>query len=155
MCSQTPAASHASAIAGTGSTDPVLVVPIVATTAHASSRSSSPRAAELVVGGNGAELELEQARRLGDGRVRVLGADDDPPVRPARAGRCERAMVAVDAVSSMCPCSPSGSPSSSREPVERHLLELLQGGRGSPEDPHLVQRRDQELGEDRPAPSRS
>jgi hypothetical protein len=34
------------------------------------------------------------------------------------------------------------------EPGERHLLELLERRRGAPEDPDLVQRRDEELGED-------
>ena len=33
------------------------------------------------------------------------------------------------------------------EPVERHLLELLQGGRRAPEDPDLVEAGDQKLGE--------
>ncbi len=35
-----------------------------------------------------------------------------------------------------------------REPVECHLLQLLQRRRGAPEDPDLVQPRDQELGQD-------
>ena len=34
------------------------------------------------------------------------------------------------------------------QPVERHLLELLQRRRGAPEDPDLVEPGDQELGED-------
>ncbi len=34
------------------------------------------------------------------------------------------------------------------QPVEGHLLELLQGRRGAPEDPYLVEPCDQELGED-------
>jgi hypothetical protein len=33
------------------------------------------------------------------------------------------------------------------EPLERHLLELLERRRGTPEDPHLVESRDEELGE--------
>ena len=35
-----------------------------------------------------------------------------------------------------------------REPVERHLLELLQGRGRPPQDPELVEPRDQELRED-------
>ena len=34
------------------------------------------------------------------------------------------------------------------EPGERHLLELLERGRGAPQDPDLVERRDEQLGED-------
>ena len=36
-----------------------------------------------------------------------------------------------------------------REPVERHLLELLERGRRAPEDPDLVQTGGEQLGEDR------
>ena len=47
------------------------------------------------------------------------------------------------------PAKPSGEPEQLREPVERHLLELLQRRGGPPEDPELVQPGDQDLGEDR------
>ena len=43
---------------------------------------------------------------------------------------------------------PRRQPEELREPVERHLLELLQRGRRAPEDPDLIEPRDQQLRED-------
>ena len=57
-------------------------------------------------------------------------------------------IVAVEAVSSIWPCSPARQAEELREPVERHLLQLLESRRRAPEDPDLVQPGDQQLGED-------
>ena len=43
---------------------------------------------------------------------------------------------------------PLGQPEQLAQPVERQLLQLLQHGRGAPEDADLVERRDQQLGQD-------
>ena len=48
----------------------------------------------------------------------------------------------------MCPWSAVGQAEQLPQPVERHLLELLQRRRGAPEDADLVERGDQQLGED-------
>ena len=126
------------------------VVPIVATTAHASSsveqigshagtrRRSAPSAARA----RGACAAFSP-----DG-VRVLGADER---RDGRAGS-ERATIAaastpVEAVSSMWPRNSSGSPTSCRSQSTRQLLELLERGRRAPEDPDLVEPGDEELRE--------
>ncbi len=58
------------------------------------------------------------------------------------------ASVDVDAVSSMCPCQPSGRPEQLPYPVDRAQLELGRRRRGAPVERHLVQRRGQQLGED-------
>ena len=57
------------------------------------------------------------------------------------------ASVDVEAVSSMCPCQPSGRPSSCRAQSAAQL-ELGRRRRGAPEDRDLVQRRRDQLGED-------
>ena len=78
----------------------------------------------------------------------MLGADDDTGVRPRPARRCEsghrpgRRSVLEMSVQA------GRQPEQLREPVERHLLELLQRRRGAPEDSDLVQPGDQQLGED-------
>ena len=58
------------------------------------------------------------------------------------------ASVDVDAVSSMCPCQPSGQAEQLPHPVDGPQLELRRRGRGAPEDRDLVQRRREQLGED-------
>jgi len=101
-----------------------------------------------LVPGNRPDLELEQTRRLRGRGVRVLGADDDALARRRRPGGRERrdqsgrGGVLDMAVEALRQAEQVG------EPGERHLLELLERGRGAPEDPDLVQRRDEELGED-------
>ena len=150
MCSQTPAAAQRSAIAGTGSTEVVEVVPTVATTATASERSStSARMRNSASDGDLAHLEPEQPARLVDRRVRVLGAVDDVPAlgRDVARGRERgerrggRAVLDV-AVPGRRQAEQVG------EPGERDLLELGRGRRRAPEHRVLVERRDQELGED-------
>ena len=59
------------------------------------------------------------------------------------------ASVEVEALSSMWPCQPPGSPSRSADPVEHDALELGGGRRGAPQDRHRVERRRQQLGQDR------
>ena len=125
------------------------VVPIVAMTAHASSSVEQLRAhAELVVDRNLAQFELEQLRGLvGDG-VRMLGAEDDasawtrgPRNRERRQHSRRRGVLDVAV-------QLRRQPEELREPVEGHFLELLERGRRPPEDPDLIERGDQELGED-------
>src|SRR6185295_10673589 len=98
-----------------------------------------------LVPGDRLDLELEQTRRLRGRGVRVLGADDDALARRRRPGGRERrdqsgrGGVLDMAVEALRQAEQVG------EPGERHLLELLERGRGAPEDPDLVQRRDEEL----------
>ena len=77
----------------------------------------------------------------------MLGCHDDPPAAAgaARSGECgQRAGgggvldVTVERV---------GKPDELPQPVGRHLLELLEGGRCPPEDPGLVEPGDQKLGQ--------
>ena len=92
------------------------VVPIVATTAQASSGSSElgPQP-ELVVDRHLAQLEPEQPRRLVADRVRVLRADEDVAVGMQRPrATTTAASTPVEAVSSMWPVNPSGRPTSCR-----------------------------------------
>ena len=103
---------------------------------------------ERVVDRGLAQLQLEQLRGLVHGRVRVLGADDGPRVGSRGAGRRERDERARRGGVLDVAVQPGRKPEELREPVERHLLELLQRGRRAPEDPDLVEARDQELGED-------
>ena len=126
------------------------VVPTVATTAHASVRSSaSGRRRNGVVGRRLAQFELEQPAGLVDRRVRVLRADDDARAglrtrAPRRAQRASRARHPPRGARA----SPAGSPISSASQREHGLLELLQGGRCAPEDADVVERRGEQLGED-------
>ena len=118
-------------------------------TATSSSSSRSGRSAELVVGRHLAQLHPEHPRRLVDRRVRVLGADDDVPARHVRAPRsAPRASR-----STPCPrCARASRPegrAAAAHPVEGAQLELGRRGRGAPEDRDLVQRRREQLGEDR------
>ena len=93
-------------------------------------------------------LELEQARRLDRRRVRVLGADDDPPVGSRGPRRRERRDQARRGRVLDVPVERLGQAEQLPQPVERHLLELLQRRRGAPEDADLVEPGDQELGQD-------
>ena len=58
------------------------------------------------------------------------------------------ASVAVEAVSSMWPCQPSGRPSSCAVQSSTTPSSSVDGGRRAPQKAHRVQRRRQQLGED-------
>jgi hypothetical protein len=80
--------------------------------------------------------------------MRVLGADDDASVgpRPPRGGERDerggrRGVLDV-------PVPAFGEPEQARQPRERDLLELLERRRRPPEDADVVERGDQQLGED-------
>ena len=78
----------------------------------------------------------------------MLGADDDAPARRRRPGGRERGDEARRGRVLDVPVEALREAEQVGEPGERHLLELLQGGRRAPEDPDLVERGDQELRED-------
>ena len=82
------------------------------------------------------ECACRRARPRRSGRWRAGRRSAPPASRSRRCPRCARA-------------SRAGSPSRSRHPVEHHALELGGRGRGAPQDRHRVQRRRQQLGEDR------
>ena len=103
---------------------------------------------ERVVTGHRAELELEQPGRLRGGRVRVLRADDHPAARRRGARGRERGDEAARRGVLEMAVEPRRQPEQVGEPGERHLLELLERRRGTPEDADLVQPRRQQLGED-------
>ncbi len=112
-CSQAPARAHASAIAGTGSTEVVEVVPTVATTAHAPDRSSvSTRIRNAA--STGSLRTSSPAMRQAFSTEECACSEHTTTRRPGAASRAatSAAKVEVEAVSSMCPCQPSGRPSS-------------------------------------------
>ena len=109
---------------------------------------------ELVVDLDLAELEADEPRRLLDAEVRLLGGVDDTARGAASAPRRAPRPSTVDAVSSMWPCQPRGSPSSCASQSSTRQLELGRSRRSEPRHAFDVQRRDQQLGEDRPARSR-
>ena len=144
-----PAAAHASAISGTGSTEAARGRP---DRRHdragvAELEQVGPQA-EALVGRNRAHLELEDSRRLGRGRVRVLGADDDPPAGRRLARGDERGQRPDRGGVLDVPVELRRQAEQLPQPVQRHLLELLQHRRGAPEDADLVEGGDQQLGED-------
>ncbi len=70
--------------------------------------------------------------------------------RPVSSRAAIRAVrVEVEAVSSMCPCQLAGRPSSWASQSRVTQLELGRGGRGAPEERHLVERGREQLGQDR------
>ena len=78
----------------------------------------------------------------------MLGADDDALTRRRRPGGRERGDQARRGRVLDVPVETLRQAEQVGEPGERHLLELLERGRGAPEDPDLVQRSDEELGKD-------
>ena len=78
----------------------------------------------------------------------MLGAEHDTPARAQRARDRERREHTRRGRVLDVPVEVRGQAEELREPVERHLLELLQRRRRAPEDPDLVEPGDQELGED-------
>ena len=134
----------------TGSTEVVDVVPTVATTAQAPSRSRRS--------GRMRNASSTGTRRSSSPSIcAALSIDEcvcSEQTTTRRSGIASRAAasavsVAIDAVSSMWPCQLAGRPSScASQPVDV-LLELRQRRAGAPEDPDLVERGGQELGEDR------
>ena len=135
---------------GHGSTEAVDVVPTVATTAHAPSRSSA----------SGAQAEL---RRRPAPCAAPARASARPSRRTSARARSRRrrgrpvacraaasaASVEVDAVSSMWPCQPVGQAEQLRRPSRGRLSSSVERRRRSPEDRVLVERRGQQLREDR------
>ena len=81
---------------------------------RSASASASGRIRNSSSDGHLAQRNAEQPRSLVHGRVRVLGADDGVPSGRRCRAAVSAARVEVDAVSSMCPCRPSGSPRSCR-----------------------------------------
>ena len=77
----------------------------------------------------------------------MLGADDHVRVRPSGTRRDRRHRPHRRSVLEMS-VQAGRQPEQLREPVERHLLQLLQQRRCAPEDPDLVQPRGEQLGED-------
>ena len=142
-CSQAPTDSHAAAQSGTGSTDADDVVPTVATTAQ----TSSPRRNACALRHLG-QFEPEQPHRLLDRRVRVLRRDDRSRTRLRLARGRERGDRRRRRGVLDVPVPAAGKAEQLRDPVERHLLELLQRRRRAPEDSDVVQRCDQQLRQD-------
>ena len=104
--------------------------------------------AELGVGRHLAELELEQPRRLLDGRVRLVGAEHYAATAAnlTRGGegahrRGGRGVLDVTEPG-------AGQAEELRDPVHDVLLQLRRGRGGAPQHPVRVQRRDEELRED-------
>ncbi len=113
--SQTRASAHLSAIAGAGSIEEELVVPIVATTAQASSRSSNS--------GRSRKSWSTGTFRTSNSRIRAALSTDEcacsEHTTTRSSGRSERAtarasIVFVDALSPMWPLNDSGNPNSWR-----------------------------------------
>ena len=94
------------------------------------------------------QLELEQLRGLVRGRVRVLRAEHDPPARPQRPRDGERRQRPGRRGVLDVTVESRRQAEQLREPVERHLLELLERRRRTPEDPDLVQGGHEQLGQD-------
>ena len=78
----------------------------------------------------------------------MLGADHDPLAGRRRPGRGERRDEARGRRVLDVPVHAGGQAQQVGEPLERHLLELLERGRRPPEDPDLVERGDEQLRED-------
>ena len=134
-CSQAPARAHASAIAGTGSTAVVAVVPTVATTAAASERSPELLGAIRNASSRRdlAHSHSQHPRRLVDRRVRLLRAHDQRPAGRIAGGRQRGERRGRGGVLDV-PVPPVGQPEQLRHPVEHEALELRRRGRGPPQD---------------------
>ena len=78
----------------------------------------------------------------------MLRADDDPAAGSRRARGGEGGDQARRRRVLDVPVELLGQPEQLSQPVQRQLLELLQGGRRAPENPDLVQARDEQLGQD-------
>jgi hypothetical protein len=111
-CSHAPAARHARATAATGSTEVVDVVPTVATTAATSSSSSASGRMRYSpsTGSLRSSMPSIRAPFSTDEWACSEQATTSRPVAWRAAIRA--ASVDVEALSSMCPCHPSGRPTS-------------------------------------------
>ena len=108
--SHAPAAAQRSPIAGSGSTDVVEVVPTVATTA-ATSSSSSASARIRNSSSEGTLRSSIPSIRAALSAAECACSEQTTTLRPVVCRAAIRAAsVEVEAVSSMCPCQPGGSP---------------------------------------------
>jgi hypothetical protein len=113
-CSQHSAAAHASAIAATGSTAVEAVVPTVATTTAASDRFPSSSTRRRNSASHGTLRRRIPSIRAAFSTEECACSEHTTRSRPvASRAAISAARVEVEALSSMCPCHPAGSPTKS------------------------------------------